>query len=127
MEKFMDKVKKGIDKGVTIVGVKSKEIMEAGKIESQIRDLEERKHLALEEAGMIVYKMFIQSDYDGEEELKGKCEGIYDLDQQIEAKQAELKKVHLEAQTALGKTVCACGAAMEDGIKFCSNCGAKLE
>ncbi len=128
MDNFIKNLKKEFDKGVAVVGAKSKEIIETTKIKSQIDDLKEAKRQILQETGEIVYQMSRDQNYDGAEAIKAKCQSLAELDQQIQAKEIEMKKVQHEAQEALGKTVCqSCGAVMEEGVKFCSNCGTKID
>lgn len=121
-------LKKEFDKGVAVVGAKSKEIIEATKIKSQIDDLKGAKRQTFQEIGEIIYQMSLDPNYKGEETVKAKCQSLTELDQQIQAKEVELKKVHAEAEESIGKTVCkSCGAVMEESVKFCSNCGAKID
>lgn len=128
MEKFIDNLKKEFNKGVAIVGAKSKEIIEATKIKNQIEDLKKEKRQAFQEIGETVYQMSLDGNYNVQEAIKEKCQAVTELDQQIQAKERELKGVRREAQEAAGKTVCeSCGAVMEDGVNFCSNCGAKID
>lgn len=124
---FIKNLKKEFDKGVAVVGAKSKEIIETTKIKNQIEELEKTKSQTLQETGAIVYQMSLDQDYNGEDAIKAKCQLLAELDQQIQTKRGEMKEVHYEAQEAVGKMVCeSCGTVMEDGIKFCSNCGARI-
>lgn len=127
MEKFIKNLKKELDKGIAVVGAKSKELIETTKIKNQIAELKELKNRTLQETGEIVYQMSLDSNFNGEAAIKEKCQSLADLDRQIEAKDIELKKIYQETQEATGKSVCeSCGATMEEGVKFCSNCGAKI-
>jgi len=130
MADFLNKVRYGIGKGVTTASVRSKEVLETTKIKSEIRGLEDRKKASLEELGNILYTMFLKGDLD-EERLKSKCGPIAALDAQIKEKEEDLKVVHSKAQEALGKPkpvgVCACGAELYEGTKFCGKCGKKVE
>lgn len=127
MSEFMKNLKKEFDKGVAVVSAKSKELIETTKIKNQIEELNETKNRILQETGEIVYKMSLDKSFSGEEAIKEKCQSLTALDQQIQAKEVELKKVYQEAHEATGKSVCeSCGAVMDEGIKFCSNCGAKI-
>jgi len=130
MADFFNKVKHGIGKGVAAASVKSKEVLDATKIKSQINGLQDQKKALLEELGNIVYTMFLKAGFD-EERLRTKCSAIAAVDDQIKQKQEELKEVHLKAQEALGKpkplTVCACGEPIYEGTKFCGKCGKKMD
>lgn len=127
VDNFIKNLKKEFDKGVAVVGAKSKELIETTKIKSQIDDLKETKRQTFQEVGEIVYQMSLDQNYNGEEAIKEKCQALAELDQQIQAKEVELKKVRQEIEESIGKSVCeSCGAVMEEGVKFCSNCGKKI-
>jgi hypothetical protein len=129
MADIFQKVRQGIGKGVATASVKSKEVLEATKIKSQISALEEQKKALLEELGNIVYTMSSKGNLD-EERLRTKCSAIAALDDRIKQKQEELKQVHLRAEEALGKsmpaTICECGEAIYQGTKFCGKCGNRV-
>jgi hypothetical protein len=127
VDKFIKNLKKEFNKGVAVVGAKSKEIIETTKIKNQIEDLKKAKLQTFQEIGETVYQMSLDENYSGEETIKEKCQAITELDQQIQAKDMELKGIRQETQEAVGKIVCqSCGAAMEDSVKFCSDCGVKI-
>ncbi len=127
MEKFIKGLKKELDKGIAVVGAKSKEIIETTKIKKQIEELKELKIRTLQETGEIVYQMSLDQNHNSEEAIKENCQSLADLDQQIQAKEVELKKIYQAVQEAAGKTICeSCGAAVVEGVKFCSNCGTKI-
>jgi NADH pyrophosphatase NudC (nudix superfamily) len=127
---FFDKLKQGVGKGVTTVSVKSREALEASKLKSQITDLQKQKKEALEELGNIAHTMFLKGALD-EERLRAKSAAIAALDDQIKQKESELMEIHAKAQEALGKPkpigICACGAELFEGTKFCGKCGKKVE
>jgi NADH pyrophosphatase NudC (nudix superfamily) len=130
MTDLMGKVRRGFAKGVTTVSVKSKEVIETSKVESQIADLEQRKKEALEELGNIAYAMYLSGAFI-EERLRTKCAAISELDGQIRWRQSEIAEIHARAQEDLGKPkpagVCSCGAEIYEGTKFCGKCGKKVE
>lgn len=127
MAKFIKNLKKEFDKSIAVVGAKSKELIETTKIKNQIEELKEVKRRTLQETGEIVYQMSLDSNYNGDVAIKEKCQSLAELDQQIQAKEMELKKLYQDTQEAAGKVICqSCGAVMEEGVKFCSNCGAKI-
>lgn len=127
MEELFKRIKQEIDKGITVVSVKSKEIIDTARINTQIAELNESKNQILKEIGTIVYRMSCDKEFNGDGEIAEKCRLVSELVQQIEEKELELKKLHTDSQEAIGKKICeSCGAAMDENAKFCSNCGARL-
>ena len=130
MADFFDKFKQGVGKGVATVSVKSREMIEVSRINSQIANIQQRKKEALEELGSIAHTMLLKGALD-EERLRDRSAAIAALDEQIKQKEAELTEIHGRAQEALGKpkpvAVCACGAEVYEGTKFCGKCGKKVE
>lgn len=134
MAEFLDKLKKGIDKGVTAVTVKSKEMLETTQLRSQLRDLQEQKRETVQELGNIVYTLFTQGTLDQEQvRVHEKCTAVGALDRKIREKEGEIRLVQLQAQQALGKsatppvTQCECGADLYEGTRFCGGCGKPVE
>jgi len=130
MGNFFGRVKQGVAKGVTTASVKSKELVEATKLKSQISDIHEKKKAALEELGNIVYTMFLKDEFP-QDRIKARCAAVKALDDEIKLKEEELKEVHAKAAAALGKpkmvATCECGAEVQEGTKFCGKCGKKME
>ena len=121
MADFFNKVKHGIGKGVATASVKSKEVLDATRIKSQIRELGDQKKTLLEELGNIAYTMSLKGSFD-EERLKTKCSAVAAVDEQIKLNEEELKEVHLKAAEALGKSkaiaVCTCGQEIFGSTKL---------
>lgn len=134
MAEFLDKLKRGIDKTVTTVTVRSKEILETSQLRSQVKSLQEEKQRALEELGNIVYTLYSQAKLEGGgERIRANCAALAELDQKIRDKEGEIHQVQIKAQEALGRTmaasvgVCDCGTPIYEGTKFCGGCGKKVE
>lgn len=128
---IFDKVKQSLDKGITTVSVKSKELMESTKIKTEMETLKKKKISSLEELGSTVYVM-VRKDQYNDEIVKEKCKIIAELDSQIDAKNEELKKLYVETQEALGQEVivarCSnCFAPIVQGAKFCGGCGTQID
>jgi len=101
---FLDKLKKGIDKGITTVSVRSKETFATSRLRRQIKVLAKEKRERLEELGNIVYTFFTRGELDaGQERVKEKSEALMRLDEQIQEKEEEIRQIQLKAQEALGK------------------------
>ena len=58
MADFFEKLKQGLDRSITTVGVKSKELIETQKVKGQISSIEHKKRKALEELGEIIYSRY---------------------------------------------------------------------
>ena len=128
MADFFDKVKEGFDKGISMVSVRSKELLEVSRIKGQIGTLSEQKKNALEELGSTIYTMYQQGGLELGEAVGGICGKIADLEGQIGQKEEELRKVRREARKTLGLSICAnCGEELADEDKFCRKCGQKVE
>lgn len=126
MADFFDKVREGLDKGVTVVSVRSKEALEAARIKSKIGDLADQKAQSLAELGSMVYASYQQGLDNLDEKAKERCVAIAAMDEEIKNKEAELRQVHLEAKKELGIPLCACGADLAEDDVFCRKCGQKV-
>ncbi len=125
MVDLFDRVKQGIDKGVTVVSVKSKEMMEVAKIKNQLSVLRNQRECAFSVLGELVYQMYLQNGFN-EEKIRNKCELIALLISQIHEKEGDLKELHLRAKVALGKSFCTtCDSELPSGAIYCSKCGEK--
>lgn len=58
MADFLEKLKQGLDRSITTVGVKSKELIETQKVKGQISSIEQKKKKAFEELGEIIYSRY---------------------------------------------------------------------
>ena len=126
MTELFNKVKQEIGKGISAVGIKSKEVLESLKIKKQIETLQEQVQGAINELGHMVYPMIIQKNLDPVK-IEEQCEAITALYKQIEEKEEELNQLYLETGEALGKTYCGnCKSEMFQSSIFCHRCGAKV-
>jgi hypothetical protein len=126
MSDLFDKVKQEIEKGISTVNIKSKEVLESLKIKKQVETLQEQAEIATAELGQMVYGMFIQSNLN-QEKIEEKCQVILVLNRQLKEKEIELNQLHLETGAALGKIYCInCKAEICEGTQFCGQCGEKV-
>ena len=138
MADFFDKLKQGLNKGVTTASVRSKEMLDANRLKSKIADCERQKKDALTELGTTVCTM-LDSGHIDEDALKVAHLAIASFDAQIAEKQQELARVHSEAEQALADppkaspasdpvpSTCLCGATLPVGTKFCGSCGRRTD
>jgi hypothetical protein len=142
MSDFFNALKQGLGRGVTTVGIKSKEMLDSNRVSSQIPDFEKQKKEALAQLGASVCTMLDGGHID-EEVLRTARVAIGRIDRQISEQREELARIHTEAQQALGAVQqttatqqapggdgaphCAsCGVALVPGAKFCGGCGVKV-
>ena len=126
MAEFYQKVKQELEKGISNVSIRSKEVLENLKINKQIEALKAQMEASQLELGQSVYDMIKENNLN-QEVIVQKCEMITGLQQLLYAKQENLNQLHLEIGTALGKTYCnGCKAEIDDGAKFCGQCGEKI-
>jgi hypothetical protein len=127
MAELFDKVKQGVEKGISSVGIKSKEVIESRKINKQIDTIQEQIKTEITELGHLVYTMSVQNNFE-QEPVSQKCAAISGLYDQIKAREEELQQLHLETGEAFGKIYCRkCRAELAESFKFCSQCGESLE
>ncbi len=127
MAEFYQKVKQEIEKGISNVSIRSKEVLEDIKIKKQVENLEEQINTSLRELGQTVYAMF-RANLFNQEEIIQKCDSIAGLEHQLQEKKDELSLIHLQAGTALGKAYCNnCKAKLTEGSQYCGQCGQKTQ
>ncbi|HBE81056.1 MAG TPA: hypothetical protein DDW65_25195 [Firmicutes bacterium] len=125
MAEFYQKVKQEIEKGISTVSIRSKEVMEDMKIKKQVETLEDQFETAKSGLGQMVYGMFGQNNFS-QEQIVENCKVIGELEQQLQDKKQELNQLHREAGTALGKTYCSrCKTEIPEGHQYCGQCGEK--
>ena len=138
MADFFDKMRYGVDRGILIVSVRSRELVNSVKIKNHLGELRRKKRNALEDLGSAVYGMFQNGRSFDEDKVGTQCELITELDRQIAEREEELRLTHVRAQEALKDmkalhkpkplAVCECGREVYDeNIKFCGTCFRKIE
>lgn len=97
---------------------KSSEVVEVTKLNMSIGTEEDKIKKAYTEIGKSVYEVFTKGE-EVNEAFKAQCELISTYEDNIN--EMKVKILDLKAL----KVCAACGAEMENGILFCSKCGAK--
>ncbi len=127
MPEFLDKMFQGIDKGVTTVSVKSRELIEVTRITGQIGALNEERKNALAELGDVVFDLASRNEINPIPAILERCEAIREIDRIIQEKEAEQRRIRQEANQALGIEVCpGCGAKVDERDRFCRTCGKQI-
>lgn len=127
MSDLFDKVKQGVEKGISAVNLKSKEVMSSIKGKMEIETLQKQIAVATTELGETVYAMTTQQNFD-QEEIREQCAGISLLKNQLAEKEKELEQIRIETGAAMGKTYCSqCKAEIDENAQFCPHCGTKVQ
>lgn len=134
MSDLFGKFKKGLDKSISIASQKSGELMEAGKLQTQIISLRNDKKNAINELGKITYEMLKSESFELEV-LEGKFKEILQIEKELEDKEeAKNKEDNKDTNksdsqvTAAAHVICPnCGAENPDTAIFCGKCGTKLK
>jgi hypothetical protein len=125
MAEFYQKVKQEIEKGISNVSIRSKEVLENIKIKKQAESLEEQIENAKTGLGHMVYTMFCENNFNQGQIIKS-CEVIAELEQLFKEKIEELSQLHVETGVALGKIYCnQCKSEIAEGSQYCGHCGKK--
>lgn len=96
-------IKTSLGKGIRIINIRSKEVYGVIKIKNKIQQNRRKIKKYTSELGEAVYKMYKLKDSFDVESLKAKCTEIIKTEQEIHDFEEELKVLHINAQTELGK------------------------
>jgi len=128
--KIFDSVKGGIEKGVALVGVNSKALIEKAKINNAVKNLNEEKRQLAELLGVKVYENYVSGKEFKKEDIAGLAEKITNCVRLISGQEEKLKQLEEELNIAAGRKAhspeCKCGNVNPPGSKFCSVCGSLL-
>ncbi len=134
---LLEKFKVGLNKGLRIVNVRSKEAYDVLKTKNQIQGKNRHKRKLIEELGSAVFRTYKHKGNVSEDSIKNKCQDILNLESEIDSLNEEIKNIHENAQKELGKLKaitkpndvikCECGAEVEKGLEKCPQCGKELE
>jgi hypothetical protein len=131
MTDFFDSMRRGLEKGVASVSVKSRELFETTELRRQLRALQDERKAKTEELGNILYVMLTRGTLD-EGRLREKVAALVTIDSGIREREAQIRTIQQRAQEALAgpeKRVagrCSCGSELPEGARFCGGCGAKV-
>jgi len=133
---FFNKVKEGLNRGIRIVNVRSKEAYDTVLIKNRIRSLKKRRTDSVLEMGNIIYRTFKYKGKINQDLVETKCTDIESIEREIEKCEDELKVIHLDANKALGNvkalvkprvvSTCECGAQIYEGATYCAGCSKKV-
>jgi len=100
---LFNKLKIGINKGLRIVNVRSKEAYVTLKYKNDIQGKNRYKKKLIEELGNTVFRTFKHKGSLNEDGIKSKCASIVEVETEIEDMHEQIRLVHENAQKELGK------------------------
>ena len=100
---FITKIRSGLNKGLRVVNIRSREFLDAVKIKNRISSHRKKKKQVISEVGETVYKMFVQKNEFDEEKIKEKCREVSRVEQEIKDFEEELEIIHTNARKELGR------------------------
>ena len=133
---FYNKFKEGVNRGLKIFNVRSKEAYDSVVVKNRIRNLRKRRENTALEMGNAIYRTHKYKGTINQETIKNKCADIESIEKEIEKCEKELELIHLNADKALGSVkalvkpnvvaVCECGADIFEGSQYCAQCSKKV-
>lgn len=134
---LFNKFKDGLNRGIKILNIRSKEAYDVVLIKNRIRTLNKRRTDSVLEMGNMLYRTFKYKGIINQEIVENKCKDIENIEKEIEKSEQELEFIHLNADKALGSvkalvkpnvvSTCECGAEIYQGAAYCAQCSKKVE
>lgn len=100
---ILGKFKSGINRGLRIVNVRSKEAYDVLMTKNQIQGKHRGKRKLLEELGSAVYRTYKHKGNINEQSIKNKCESILKVESEIDELNDQIELIHENALKELGK------------------------
>jgi hypothetical protein len=130
MSTFFEKLSKTAKKTATTIGTKSAEMVSAGKLKLEIKQLEGKIKDKKLEIGAAVYQAYAASTEPDLQVIGEMCGEIAAFESQIKELEQQLRAEGDAAAVSPSPDarICpGCGSAEKEGTSFCSQCGHKLE
>lgn len=134
---IFNKFKEGVNRGLKIFNVRSKEAYDTVVVRSRIRNLRKRREETALDMGNTIYRTYKYKGTINQETIRSKCTDIENIEKEIEKCEKELELIHLNADKALGSvralvkpkvvSTCECGAEIFEGAQYCAQCSKKVE
>lgn len=131
------RLKSGVNKGLKIVNIRSKEAYGTILIKNRLRSLKKKRRDSALDMGNTVYRSYKYKGQINQDSIMVKCAEIEEIERMMDECEEELRHVHLNAQKALGSlkalakpaviAFCDCGAEVTRGSRFCPECNNKVD
>lgn len=134
---LFNKFKEGVNRGLKIFNVRSKEAYDTVVVKNRIRNLRKRRENTVLDMGNTIYRTFKYKGTVNQEAIENRCADIESIEKEIEKCEQELELVHINADKELGSVkalvkpkvvaTCECGAQIFEGAQYCAQCSKKVE
>lgn len=131
------RLKSGVNKGLKIVNIRSKEAYGTMVLKNRLRALKKKRRDSALDMGNSIYRSYKYRGEVSQDSIKIKCAEIENIELEMDKCEEELRIVHLNAQKALGSLkaiakpavigICECGAELTKGTEFCPECSQRVE
>ncbi len=131
------RLKSGVNKGLRIVNIRSKEAYGTILIKNQLRSLKKKRRDCTLDMGNTIYRSYKYKGEVNQDSIKVKCAEIESIELEMDKCEEELRLVHLNAQKELGSlkalakpaviAFCECGAEVTQGSQYCPDCSKKVD
>ena len=137
MADAFDKLKSSLNRGITTISVKTSSSLEKTKLRTHIESLNNEIQKLYSEIGKTAYDKWANGDPDCAaleqlfQQVQGNQQTIAELTEElnsIDARDNQILGTKTEkAPEPQGITCPNCGAKYETPVKFCRNCGSKMQ
>ena len=137
---MIEKLKKGLDKSIVSITVKSSTYLEIEKLKAKVSNVEEQILKEKQNLGMDLFEQWKATGEINEDLIKTTFALILEQQKEIASYQEEIVKAEAEKDKILNEgsapvqstqpadgVVCTCGTVNSKEAKFCKGCGKKLE
>lgn len=125
---FFKKLSETAKSTASSIGTKSAELVSSGKLMVEKKQLEGKVNDKLTELGSVFYEGFASGTGLNSEQLTSICNEIKVLKRNIDEIEEKMHEEVSSAQPSVstGKKCPTCGSMVEDGKKFCVECGSNM-
>lgn len=134
---ILSRLKDGLNTGLRVVNIRSKEAYDSIKIKNEIRGLRKRRSRKVFDMGSTIYRTYKHKGNVNEDIIMEKCSEIEGIENSIADWENKLELVHLNARKALGSlkalskprviAICECGTEIHEGAERCEACSRPVE
>lgn len=137
MADAFDKLKSSLNRGITTISVKTSSSLEKTKLRTHMESLNNEIQKLYHEIGETAYQKWLSGDPDGSaleqmyQQIRSKQQTISELTEELNAideRDSQILGTKTEKAPEPQAITCAnCGAKYDTPVKFCRNCGCRMQ